>query len=211
MNRTAATFFTEEEKKRISATTHQVELLTSGEVAVMVVDRSDIYRDAEIIGGIVFGSIAAFALTEIFFSALIWYYIPLSILFFFLFKKLSGLVPELKVPFITAGRKNEAVAQRALRGFYEKGLCKTRDNTGVLFFISLFEHKVWVLADKGIYLKIQQETLNRLALTVTQGIKEGHACDTLCQSITEAGQILAEHFPVRHDDTNELSNEVITG
>ncbi len=211
MNRTAATFFSAEEKDRISAATRQVEAATSGEVAVMVVDRSDQYQDADITGGMVFGSIAAFALTEIFFHALIWYYIPLSILFFFPFKRLTGLIPELKRVFIGVRRKNDAVAQRALKGFYEKGLYRTRDNTGVLFFISLLEHKVWVLADKGIYEKIHQDTLNHFASSVTKGIKEERACDALCQAISEAGRILAEHFPVRHDDTNELSDEVMSG
>jgi putative membrane protein len=211
MKKSAATFFTEEEKKKITAATRQVELQTSGEVAVMVVDHSDIYRDAEIIGGAVFGSIAAFALTEIFFHALIWYYIPLSILFFFPFKRLTGLIPELKAIFIGVGRKDEAVRRRALMAFYEKGLYKTCDNTGVLFFISLLEHKVWVLADKGIYEKIHQDTLNHFASVVTQGIKDGRACDALCQAISEVGQPLAEHFPVKHDDTNELSDDVMTG
>ncbi|MGC2062208.1 MAG: hypothetical protein WA610_04465 [Thermodesulfovibrionales bacterium] len=211
MNKSAAIFFTEEEKKRISEATRQVELRTSGEVAVMIVGSSDTYPDAELTAGIVFGSLTAFALTEIFFDALVWYYIPLSILFFFPFKRLTGLIPALKSIFISARRKNEAVAQRALKGFYEKGLYRTRDNTGVLFFISILEHKVWVLADKGINSKIHQETLNRFASTVTQGIKEERACDALCQAITEAGHILAEHFPVRSDDTNELSDEVMTG
>jgi putative membrane protein len=211
MKITAATFFTEDEKKRISEATRQIESLTSGELAVMVVESSDKYRDAEIIGGIVFGSIAAFALTEIFFNAVIWYYIPLSILFFFPFMLLTGIVPVLKTVFIGAGRKNEAVVQRALKGFYDKGLYRTRDNTGVLFFISILERKVWVLADKGISAKIEQQTMNRFASTVTQGIKEGRACDALCQTINDIGQILAEHFPVRTDDTNELSDEVITG
>jgi len=210
MNNSAASFFTEDEKQRISAVTRQVELGTSGEVAVMVVGSSDPYPDAEITAGIVFGSLAAFACTEIFFDALIWYYIPLSILFFFPFRRLTGLIPSLKTVFISAGRKNRTVARRALNAFYEKGLYRTRDNTGVLFFISLMEHKVWVLADKGIYSKIDQETMNRFASMVTQGIKEGRACDALCSAIPEIGAILATHFPVKPDDTNELSDDVMT-
>jgi len=45
---------------------------------------------------------------------------------------------------------------------------------------------------------------------VTQGIKKGEACDALCRTITDIGQILAEHFPVKPDDTNELPDEVMT-
>jgi putative membrane protein len=107
-------------------------------------------------------------------------------------------------------RKEHAVMQRAVRAFYEKGLYKTKRNTGVLFFLSLLERKVWVLADKGIYEKIDQETLNRFARTVSQGIKEGRACDALCNAIEEAGKLLSRHFPITPDDTNELSDEVMT-
>ncbi len=82
--------------------------------------------------------------------------------------------------------------QRAVRAFYEKGLYKTRQNTGVLFFLSLLEHKVWVLADKGIYENIDQDTLNSFAQTVSHGIKEGRACDALCDAMKEAG------IPIEH-------------
>lgn len=211
MKKTAAAFFTEDEKRKISATTRQVELHTSGEVVVMVVDSSDAYRDAELTAGAVFGSLVAFILTELFFDALIWFYIPLSILFFFPFMRLTRLLPELKAPFISLRRKNETVARRALQGFYDQGLYRTRDHTGVLFFISLLEHKVWVLADKGIYEKITQGTLDQFATAVTKGIKENQACTALCLTITAAGKVLAEHFPVKQDDTNELSDDVITG
>jgi putative membrane protein len=67
-----------------------------------------------------------------------------------------------------------------------------------------------VLADKGIYEKIDQQTLNTFAQTVSKGIKEGRACDALCSSISEAGKILAQHFPLTAGDTNELSDQVIT-
>ena len=103
------------------------------------------------------------------------------------------------------------VAERALRVFYEKNLHTTRDNTGVLFFISLLEHKVWILADTGIYRKISQETLLAYANDIAAGIKQGQACNALCRQIESVGNILANNFPVKSDDINELSNQVLTG
>ena len=111
--------------------------------------------------------------------------------------------------FIGLKRREETVRERAVRAFYEKGLYKTRKNTGVLFFLSLLEHKVWVLADRGIYEKIDQETLNRFANSISQGIRDGQACDALCQATKEAGELLARHFPITPGDTDELSNEVM--
>jgi len=85
---------------------------------------------------------------------------------------------------------------RAVRAFYEKELYKAEGNTGILFFISLFERKVRVLADSGIHEKIGQETLNKFARVVSQGVKDGRACDALCEAIQEAGSLLAQYFPV---------------
>jgi putative membrane protein len=107
-------------------------------------------------------------------------------------------------------RKEEAVRLRAERAFFERGLYRTKKNTGVLFFVSLLERKVWVLADKGIYDKMDQKTLDRFANEVSRGIKEGRACDALSQAIQETGVYLAKHFPITPDDTNELSDDVMT-
>jgi putative membrane protein len=66
------------------------------------------------------------------------------------------------------------------------------------------------LADRGIHEKIGQETLNKFAAQVSKGIADGRACDTLCEAIKEAGDLLARHFPCSHDDTDELPDGVIT-
>lgn len=204
-------YFNEEEMLRIKETTRSVELRTIGEIAVMVIDCSNRYIEAELIGGIIFGSLFSLIITTQYFYSSIWVYIPLSLLMFFPFWLIFYKFPALKTPFISFKRKEEEVMERAIRAFYEKGLYRTRKNTGVLFFLSLLEHKVWVLADRGIYEKIDQETLNRFANTVSQGIKDGRACEVLCTVIKEVGDLLTRHFPISPDDIDELSNEVITG
>jgi putative membrane protein len=205
----AETFFSDNEKQQIKEAVAAVESRTIGEVAVMVVDESSRYREAEILGGVILGSLIALILTILFFHESIWWYVPLSfILFFpgwFLFKKFRAL----KMHGIGNERKENAVRERALKAFYERGLHRTKQNTGVLFFISLLEHKVWVLADKGINEKIEQATLNKFALLVAQGIRDGHACDSLIEAINEAGKLLAQHYSIQPGDVNELSDEII--
>jgi putative membrane protein len=207
----ADTFFTREEREKITETTRDVESRTIGEVVVMVVDSSDIYKEAEVIGGIFIGSLLSLILTVSFLHSSLWSYILLSFVFFFPSKFIFKKIPVLKTAFIGTKRKEHAVMKRAVRVFYEKGLYKTKQQTGVLFFLSLLERKVWVLADKGIYEKIEQETLNRYSNMVSQGIKDGRACDALCNAMSEAGELLAKHFPITSDDTDELTDEVITG
>ena len=207
----AETFFTEAEKQRIAAAISGVEKKTSGEVVAMVVDSSDTYPEARILAGLSIGGLIALVITDLFLADSLGYFLPLVLGGATLVGSLATICPPLLRLFIPESRKELRVAERALRTFYEKELHTTRDNTGVLFFISLLEHKVWILADKGIYLKISQETLQAYANEVATGIRQGQACDALCREIEAVGDILASHFPVKTDDTNELSNQVLTG
>lgn len=206
----AGKFFTAEEKKRLKAITQEVESRTIGEVVVMVVDRSDRYIEAEVLGGVLLGSLLSLIVTLLYFHSSIWSYVPFSFLFFFPCRFLFQRIDALKRLLIGIRRKEEAVRQRAERVFFEKGLYKTKKNTGVLFFLSLLERKIWVLADRGIYEKMDQETLNQFANEVSIGIREGRACEALSQAIEGIGVLLSRHFPITSDDTDELPDDVMT-
>lgn len=207
----AATFFTEQDKATIEAAIAEVETKTAGEVAVMVVDQSDSYPEAQIFSGIIFGSALALAITEIFFGESLWAFLPLAVLCATLMGVVSRFLPFV-IRLMGSGQRMETrIQDRALQAFYEKGLYKTRDDTGVLFFISLLEHRVWVLADSGIYSKISPAELQEYAQQVAQGVKQGKAVTLLCQEIRRVGAVLATHFPIKDDDSNELSNKVIVG
>jgi len=205
------TFFTKEERASIEAVVRDAESRTIGEIAVMVVDASDEYLHADTIGGILFsGALSFFGAVAFFHSALV-PFIVLTALLFFPCRLFVRSFPVIKSEFISPRKKKKAVRIQALQAFYEKGLYRTQAQTGVLFFLSLMERTVWVLADKDIYEKIRQEQLDRFAATVSQGVREGRAAQALQQAITEAGTLLAEHFPVKPGDKNELSDSIITG
>jgi putative membrane protein len=203
-------FFTADEKERVAATVRDIESRTIGDVVVMVVDSSDPYEDADIIGGILGASSLSLFLTILLFHSSLLWFLPITLFFFIPCRLVFKKAAALKVLFLKADRREEAVRERALRAFYEKGLCRTRENTGVLFFLSLLERKVWVLADRGIYQKIGQETLNQFANRVSQGVKEDRACEALIEAIEGVGQLLSKHFPIKPGDIDELPDKVIT-
>ena len=207
----AETFFTEAENQRITETIAGVEKKTSGEVVAMVVTASDTYPEAALLAGFSIGGLAALLITDLFLNDSLGYFLPLLLCGAIGVNTLARVFPPLLRLFIPDSRMEARVAEKALRAFYEKQLHTTRDNTGVLFFISLLEHKVWILADTGIYEKISQETLLDYAKKIAAGVKQGQACDALCREIEAVGIVLARHFPVRADDTDELSNQVLTG
>ncbi|HQH44151.1 MAG TPA: hypothetical protein PLJ17_10295 [Syntrophorhabdaceae bacterium] len=206
----AERFFKKEEKERIKKAIASAEARTAGEIATMIVDASSDYRDAEVMGGVLLAGLVSLIITVFAFHSSLWLYIPITFILFFPCREVFKRFPRMKMAFIGKKRMEKEVMERAIRGFYEKGLYKTRDNTGVLFFISLLERKVWVIADKGIHRNMEQYTLNRFANIVSRGIKEGRACDALCEAIFEIGEVLARYYPVSKDDVNELSDEMIT-
>lgn len=202
-------FFTEEERERIKITTIVVEARTIGEVATIVIDRSGDYPEAEVTGGIFVGSLISLVLTTVFFHDSVWAFLPFAFLLFVPSRLLFRRIPALKMGLIGKQIKDRVVWARAIRMFYDRGLYKTKKHTGVLFLLSLLERKVVVLADKGIHGKIPQGTLNRFADMVSKGVREGRACDALCDAITGIGDLLWEHYPITDADTDELPNGVM--
>ncbi|HSH12815.1 MAG TPA: hypothetical protein VLA15_03675, partial [Desulfurivibrionaceae bacterium] len=59
----AEEFFSAQDKERIAEAVRQVELRTSGEVAVVVVDESDTYPEGRLLAGGVLGGLLALAVT----------------------------------------------------------------------------------------------------------------------------------------------------
>lgn len=207
----ADTFFSDAEKERITAAIRDTESRTSGEIAVMIVDRSDTYPEARLLLSLLSGAVAALLAVDLFLNDSLWAFIPITAAITALcLLMLRDNTPSLLRMLVSSTRMDLLVQERAIKAFYEKGLQKTRDKTGVLFFLSLFEHKVWVLADEGIYAKISQEELQQFAVEIARSIKQKQAAETLCTEIRRAGDILNHHFPIRPDDINELRDEVIT-
>jgi putative membrane protein len=205
----AQTFFSPEEKERISRAVKSAESVTSGEIASMVIDHSDRYHEAEVLGGILVSGLMSVILAVVFHYVTIWTFIPSVLLLYLPIRFLFMRFPLLKFPFINKLRMAHAVQERAVRAFYEKGLYKTRDENGILIFLSILERKVWILGDRGVDRRIPQESWQEYAKELSEGIRRGNACDSLCSVIEKCGRVLAEHFPRKEDDTNELTDEVI--
>ena len=201
--------FNEEERETIRNAVASAEAASSGEIATMVVADSDSYREAEVLGSVLLAGMFSLFLAIAIRQFTIWTYVPLVFLLFFPARLLLRRFPELKLPFAGKRRIEEVVQERAFRTFFEKQLYKTKDETGILIFLSELEHKVWILGDRGINEKIPAQEWQEIADTITTGIREGRACQSLCAAIDRCGRLLAKHFPRQADDLNELSDDLI--
>ncbi len=237
MKMNSKNFFGDGDRESIRKAVEKAEQSTSGEIAVMVVGQSDSYREAATLGAVICAGLLGLAI-EIFATALpgsvevwthssapgtlhliaeysryvsLWTFIPVVFLLYFPMMFLMNRLPGLKLLFVRHGRINEAVRERALRAFYERGLYRTRDETGVLVFITILERHVWIIGDRGINAKIAPDYWKNLAAELASGIKAGKQAQATCSVVLRCGEELARHFPIKADDTNELPNDVITG
>ena len=90
----------------------------------------------------------------------------------------------------------------------ESGVYNTKDRTGILIFISIMERRVELLADSGINELISPEKWQNIVNNIIKGIRQKEIADHLVESISECGNLLAEHFPIQTDDKNELTDDI---
>jgi putative membrane protein len=102
------------------------------------------------------------------------------------------------------------VRRRAEAAFYEHGLHKTREASGILIMISQLEHRVQILADHAIDEKVPPKTWDTVVQQLVQATKEGRPADGLCRAISQCGEVLAVHFPSRPgDNPDELGDDLL--
>ena len=100
----------------------------------------------------------------------------------------------------------DEVREAAHNQFSRKGLYRTREETGVLIYVSVFERRVWALGDRGINAVIPEGHWKGVIATIVQAIKDKRPAEGICQAVGEVSRILQEKFPIRPDDQNELQN-----
>lgn len=211
-------FFSEEDEKRIRAHVDAAERRTAGELVPMIVSASGRYSGAASLGAMVVGfSLAFLANAALGFSRWwhglqpldVWLFPAVFGVAYLLYLLLATLAPTLKRPFISAAEMTDEVEESSFAAFYRHGLARTRERTGILLFISIFERKVRIVADEGIHHKVGEESWKRAVEIITGGFRRGSPTDALCEAIDHCAALLAEHFPRKSDDTDELDNLIV--
>lgn len=106
---------------------------------------------------------------------------------------------------------NGDVMERAGRVFFQKVGHKTTNRNGVLFYLALHNRKFAVISDKGIRLATSPMFWEALKLEMLDYFRENRFTDGLIHGIGRTGQYLKGFFPYRHNDVNELPDEVSMG
>jgi len=122
---------------------------------------------------------------------------------------LLTLVDPVRRRFAGGARMDETVHRRAAVAFVEEEVFDTRDRTGILLFVSLFEHRIEVVGDSGINAKVAHEEWEEVVALIRTGIRQASLADGLAQAIARCGDLLERRgVALRTDDTDELSDDV---
>jgi len=211
MSDPAEKFLTTDERLQIETRIAEAEKRTSGEIVVMVVPSSYHYPLASMIGSTLLAILLGIAVVLRAGGDSMWFFLEVFACSFIVLHEVLKRTPLLKRLFVTASDMKEEVEEAAINSFYHKDINQTTDHTGILIYISLFEHNVRVVADRGINVKVDKELWQEIVGIIISGIKSKGQAAAICAAVGRCADILAAHFPLKTGDRNELANEVIIG
>jgi putative membrane protein len=105
--------------------------------------------------------------------------------------------------------RRDRVRRAALHQFLAHGLHVTEARTGVLIFAADADHRVEVIADKGIHSRVDQQVWADAAAALVLGMKARRPGDGFVKAVGLCGTVLAEHFPPTGRNPNEVADRLV--
>ena len=101
------------------------------------------------------------------------------------------------------------VGARAREIFFDRRVHHTLGNTGMLIYVSLFEHMAVVLGDQEVLDTLGHPGLAHLCEQLTSDLRQSHPSVALSRVITSAGEELSGPLPRSDNDQNELQDALV--
>lgn len=198
--------------ERIREAVGKAEKGISGEIVPYIVTESDSYPEAAWSGAAAGAVLACLSLMACDWQSPLWHPLGLMILAVpaggALGWALSLRVPALRRWLIGPERLARMAERRAREAFLEKEVFRTRERTGILLFVSIFEHQVVVLGDAGINAKLKPADWGGVVARVTTGVEDGQLAEGIVGGVGRCRELLlGAGFKAREDDTDELGDE----
>ena len=118
-------------------------------------------------------------------------------------------IPVVDKLVIPVGVRHCAVENRAMRHFAESGVYCTENHSGILIFVSYFEHEVKILADIGISKKITQDLWNLIADEMAASLARKDVKQAFLHAVRQCGDLLAQNFPAGAVNPDEIPDGLV--
>lgn len=199
--------------ERIAEAIRAAEATTSGEIYCVVARRSDGYFFSSAL--IVTVCILVISLAVAFVIEAWWLTMRLPV---FVSAQLLALAAALALVYAFPSLRIRLAPRRwqymrahdnALKQFLARNVHLTAERTGVLIFVSLAERYAEIVADAGIDAKVPQDMWDSIVTGLIDDARRNRLSEGFVTAIAAVGVLLAEHFPVRPDDVNELDDHLV--
>lgn len=122
---------------------------------------------------------------------------------------LSHRITSLRRLFVPRREIDEEVARAARMVFFDQRIHHAPGRAGLLIYVSVFEHKAFLLADERLLAACGQAQLDEWCQRLTSQLKTTSIANAISSLLEHASSQLAATLPRSSEDCNELSDAVI--
>ena len=98
---------------------------------------------------------------------------------------------------------------RAREVFASQGVWNTEENNGVLIYVLLAEHRVEIVADRGVDAQVGQGEWQAVVDAIDAHFREGRFREGALAGVAGVSALLARHFPDNGPGRNQLGDRPV--
>ena len=213
-------FLTETEKQTLREQIEHAESGTTGEIVTVIAQQSDGYRYIPMLwAALISLSVPGFYFLFQQLTNAGWSYpgesaLPLARLYQIQVLVFLGLgtllqLSNVRMWFVPKSIKVERARRHAHEQFFIQNLHLTKNNTGVLIFVSIAEHYVEIIVDKGVADVVDNDVWRDTVNEFVSHIRSGNIAKGFANTVAHCQDVLTTHFPADHGRPDELPNHLI--
>ena len=99
--------------------------------------------------------------------------------------------------------------ERAIEVFSLLRVWDTEENSGVLLYVQVVDRDIEIVADRGIAARIATDRWEAICGRMEEAFRQSRYEEGVLAGIGEVSALLAEHFPARAENRDELPDEPV--
>lgn len=105
--------------------------------------------------------------------------------------------------------KGRSARERAIELFSQLRVWDTQHNTGVLIYLLLADRAVEIVADRGIYAKVESQEWNKVCRQMEAAFRQSNFEGGVLSGVQAVTRYLKQRFPSYGHDRNELPDKPV--
>ncbi|OQY03471.1 MAG: hypothetical protein B6I20_04960 [Bacteroidetes bacterium 4572_117] len=200
--------FKEDFKTKLYQTIDEIEDSSLVEVVAMIKSQSGRYIDVSFAAGAVFMFLVYtyFMFAPTIYNVYLIYF--LSIVSFFIGFSVVEFIAPIKRILTNKKRKQKQVELFARASFQKGGIRHTSEKVGVLIYVSLFEKKVFIIADRGAETALPDEEWKKIKTGFQNIFSTQNIANEFIGQLKNCKTIFSGYIPSTEDDVNELPDNL---